>query len=100
MTTDSDRAFADLLDLAEENGHLTQADILAAFPAAATDADLMETLNTRLRGEGVDIEEPQEPEEETLDADLDQVSSAEANMVTDSVRLYLREISRAPVLTA
>ena len=107
MTTDQDTAFDQLLDQAEEQGHLTQADIIAAVPDAAADADLMESVVERLRHEGVDIvdEETQETEEEAehdepLDSGIADVSSAEANQVTDSVRLYLREIARAPLLTA
>jgi RNA polymerase primary sigma factor len=104
METEQGSALEGLVDLAEEQGYLTQANIVAAFPEAAADNELMDHLSVQLRDEGVEIrdeeEEAAEDEDEPLDADLDQVSSAEANLVTDSVRLYLREISRAPLLTA
>jgi RNA polymerase primary sigma factor len=88
-----------LVDLAEEQGHLTQADLVSAVPEVASDADLMEDLTLRLRQEGIEIAD-EEAEEESLDSDIDQITSAEDNQVTDSVRLYLREISRGPLLTA
>ena len=100
MDVDRQTIVEHLVDQAEEQGHLTQADIVAAIPDAANDAELMESITTQLHGEGVDVVDEAEGEDEPLDADLDEVSSADANMVTDSVRLYLREIARAPLLTA
>ena len=100
MTAQHDPALERLLDQAEEQGHLTADDIVAVVPEAASDVDLMEAIAARLRDEGVDVLDQAEEEEEPLEAGLDDVSSAEANMVTDSVRLYLREIARAPLLTA
>jgi RNA polymerase primary sigma factor len=99
MSTDQQSAIERLLDQAEEQGHLNQADIVAVVPEAASDADTMEAITERLRNEGVEIEDEIADDEEPLDADLDEVSSADANLVTDSVRLYLREIARAPLLT-
>jgi RNA polymerase primary sigma factor len=91
-----------LLDQAEEQGHLTEADIIAAIPDAAADADLMQDVTERLQREGVDVtaEAESAPEDDALDEDIDKLSSAEANQVTDVVRQYLREISRAPLLNA
>ena len=102
MTVNQGPVLERLLDLAEEQGHLTQEDIVQAIPDAASDVDVMESVTRRLRDEGVDIvdEASEEEEDEPLEAEIEQVSSAEANMVTDSVRLYLREIARAPLLTA
>lgn len=100
MDTEQQTVLERLVDQAEEQGHLTQTDILAAFPDAAADADLMETITKRLQEEGVEVAEEDEAEDEQLEADIDEVSSADANLVTDSVRLYLREIARAPLLTA
>ena len=99
MSTDQQSVLEQLLDQAEEQGHLTQADIVAVVPEAASDADAMEAITERLRNEGVEIEDEIADDEEPLDADLDEVSSADANLVTDSVRLYLHEIARAPLLT-
>jgi RNA polymerase primary sigma factor len=94
--------FQTLVEQAEEQGHLTPADIIAVVPEASADADVMEDLTERLRHEGVDVadEKDDSVENDALDEDLDKLSSAEANSVTDAVRQYLREISRAPLLTA
>ncbi|HEX6507184.1 MAG TPA: sigma-70 family RNA polymerase sigma factor, partial [Chloroflexota bacterium] len=92
-----------LEDQAEEQGHLTPADIIAAIPAAASDVEVMQDIVERLRAHGVDVQDETEQEAEEddhLEADVDQLSSAEANQVTDVVRQYLREISRAKLLTA
>ncbi|PZR99724.1 MAG: RNA polymerase subunit sigma, partial [Chloroflexi bacterium] len=95
-----DGALRDLVDQAEEQGHLTHADIVVAMPGAASDAELYEDVVERLRGQGADVVEEELAADDTIEADLDQLSSVEANLVTDSVRLYLREIARAPLLTA
>lgn len=101
MAEDQPSVLDQLVEQAEEQGHLTEADIIAALPTAASDAEVMEDITSRLRGEGVDIEQAAASDDDkSLEGDLDDVSSDESNMVTDSVRLYLREISRAPLLTA
>ncbi|MBV9280004.1 MAG: sigma-70 family RNA polymerase sigma factor [Chloroflexi bacterium] len=101
MSSDQESAIHQLVELAEEQGHLTQADIVQAVPEAASDTDVMERITASLQAEGVEIEdEAEEAEDDPADVGVDYVSSAEANMVTDSVRLYLREIARAPLLTA
>jgi RNA polymerase primary sigma factor len=78
---------------------LTQADVIAVFPETASDAEVMEALSERLRAEGIDISDEQEEREEAqeLEADLEEGSTRAET--TDTVRLYLREIARAPLLT-
>src|SRR5579864_1317820 len=95
--------FEHLLDQAEEQGHLTEADILAALPAAASDADEMERVVRRLRDEGVEIVEPEqeaqdEEEDEPLERGLEFAAGPGESASVDAVRQYLREISRAPLL--
>ena len=102
--TDQD-PFDRLLDQAEEQGHLTEADIIADFPAAASDADEMERVVRRLRDEGVEIVEPEqeaeeEEEDEPLERGLDLAAGPGESASVDAVRQYLREIARAPLLTA
>src|SRR5579875_1800018 len=107
MDSEQQSAIDALVEQAEEQGHLTQEEIIQAVPDAASDAELMEAIMRHLRDEGVDVvsEAAEEADDDETDADetleeIEAVSSADANMVTDSVRLYLREIARAPLLTA
>jgi RNA polymerase primary sigma factor len=101
MTASNQDALEPLLDRAEEQGSLSQDDIIAVYPDAASDADLMETLVRRLRDEGVDVVDPAAEEEHTADEEVeDVIATTDAGQVTDSVRLYLREIARTPLLTA
>jgi RNA polymerase primary sigma factor len=97
--------FEQLLDQAEEQGQITEADILSAFPTAASDVDEMERVVRRLRDEGVEIVEPEEEaqedeDDEPLDGSLDFVAGPSEGESVDAVRQYLREIARAPLLTA
>src|SRR5437868_1451997 len=101
MTASNQDALEPLLDQAEEQGSLSQDDIIAVYPDAASDADLMETLVRRLRDEGVDVVDPAAEEEHTADEEVeDVIATTDTSQVTDSVRLYLREIARTPLLTA
>jgi RNA polymerase primary sigma factor len=93
-------AFEHLLELAEEQGHLTPADIISACPDAASDVDVMQAVSERLRGEGVDIADEAQEEDDDVEAGLDQITSPADAQGTDSVRQYLREIARAPLLSA
>ncbi len=93
--------FESLIDQAEEHGHLTQADVIALVPDAASDVDVMETWTVRLRDEGVDVvDDDTAAADEEDHEETEQVISTEMPVATDSVRLYLREIARAPLLTA
>lgn len=91
-----------LVDQAEELGHLSEADIIALVPDAASDVDIMQDVTERLRREGVDVtvETVTSEENDALDEDIDKLSADDGNQVTDVVRQYLREISRAPLLNA
>jgi RNA polymerase primary sigma factor len=110
MENVTDTLIERLVDQAEEQGNLTQADVIAALPAAASDVDVMEAIARRLHAEGVDVvNEAEEDAEESADEEGDDeglgagvalAASPEDNQAFDSVRQYLREIARAPLLTA
>ena len=91
-----------LLDLAEEQGFLTEADVIAQIPGAASDVDLMQDITERLDREGVELaaDSADAEENDALDEDIEKLSPAGASGGTDVVRQYLREISRAPLLNA
>ena len=99
--TETTTVFDRLVEQAEEQGELTQADIIALVPEAASDVDVMETMTRRLQAEGVEVAEESEEAErdaEEMGADLLEVSPAAD--ASDTVRLYLREIARAKLLNA
>ena len=101
METQKEAGIEGLVELAEEQGHLTQADVLTAYPEAAGDAEMMESIVTRLHAEGVDLAVEEEEEDEETSEEVEEVTAMSAeSQAGDSVRLYLREIARAPLLTA
>jgi RNA polymerase primary sigma factor len=101
MEPEHDTTLETLLDLAEEQGHVTQADIIRTVPETASDADAMESISQRLLAEGVDIVDEEADEAESEEEEVAEVAAASGDgQVTDAVRLYLREIARAPLLTA
>jgi RNA polymerase primary sigma factor len=94
-----------LVEQAEEQGSLSQADIIALAPGAASDVELMEDLTRRLIAEGVDVKdedtrETDDQEEEDLAAGWNDSGAASDHAASDAVRQYLREIARTPLLTA
>jgi RNA polymerase primary sigma factor len=105
MTTTSSSVIERLVEQAEEQGHLKAADVLTVVPEAASDVDLMEDITRRLLAEGVEIDEEEtettgEEEEETLAAGFQDSAAASDQAASDTVRQYLREIARTPLLTA
>jgi RNA polymerase primary sigma factor len=97
-------AMASLLEKGDDQGYLTSADVLVAFPDLEDAAERMERLQAFFRGAGIEVyRDPQDvpahlrPEaappvlEETFD--LTTIST------DDTVGLYLKEMSRVPLLT-
>src|SRR5690242_2945416 len=73
MDAKSDPIIEHLVEQAEDQCSLTEADIIAVVPEAAADADVMERLVRLLAREGVDVESPAEEveaEEAEDDGDL------------------------------
>jgi RNA polymerase primary sigma factor len=61
----------------------------------------MERIVTRLHAEGVDLDAEEEEEDDETSEEVEEVTTMSAeSQAGDSVRLYLREIARAPLLTA
>ncbi|GAB4503836.1 MAG: RNA polymerase sigma factor RpoD [Anaerolineales bacterium] len=96
-------ALQTLLEKAEVQGYLTLDDLMDTFTDTAKDAEHLKTLVTSLRRRGVDI----------LDTDDDPASFSpesatvfelesppqDTSIQEDTVGLYLREMSRIPLLT-
>jgi RNA polymerase primary sigma factor len=108
---DFDAAKAQLLEQAKKDGHIDQKTIFAAIPEAPENTEILDALYTELADASIDITttEPnveefspewleEEPEEEEV------VSTApvylDDDVADDSVRLYLREIGKIPLLSA
>ncbi|HET9173969.1 MAG TPA: RNA polymerase sigma factor RpoD [Candidatus Saccharimonadales bacterium] len=100
-----------LLEQAKRDGHITQRDIFAAIPDVPENTEVLDALYTDLADASVEITatEPdeanftdewalEEGEEEDLAADTS--IYLDDDVADDSVRLYLREIGKIPLLSA
>ncbi len=98
-----------LLDKAEEQGYLTVAEILEAFPEAEDDLSQLESLLAYLQEQEVDVvENEEEMEEVDLEArardvreepEEEEPSDLSDISVDNAVSLYFREMGREPLLT-
>jgi RNA polymerase primary sigma factor len=105
-----DQAKKDLFEQAKKDGKIDQRDIFAQIPDLPTNAEALDELYTELADANIEVTEPgagpttaladdwatEEEEEEvniTEQVYLDDIAD-------DSVRLYLREIGKIPLLSA
>ena len=98
---------AELVEKAKEQGFLTLEDIMEALDAdVLDDEDTLDVIQEELRQGGIEIElqenvslekeEPEKDEEESWEEDPYDLTSIG---VDDTVALYLREMSRVPLLS-
>lgn len=98
-------SIADLLEKAKKQGHITSAEILEAMPEAEANLAQLEDLFFYLYDEGIEVifnEKEGEDEEEDEEApdQVDEAFDLEGIGVDDTVSLYLKEMSRVPLLSA
>jgi RNA polymerase primary sigma factor len=102
-------AKAELLEQGKKAGNINARDISARIPDAPENVELLDTLYTELSEAGVEITTPEEPvasdlSDEWLIDDEEEVvvedQSYLDDIADDSVRLYLREIGKIPLLNA
>lgn len=88
-----------------QQGFLTRQDIASVFPEIATDTAELAVLDAALIHEGIDVVQSADAaqeeleEEEDLEQDLDTLARLDSSFIDDPVRLYLKEISAAALLT-
>jgi RNA polymerase primary sigma factor len=101
---------ADLVKQGKKAGKLDQKDITAAIPDTPNNAEVLDGLYTELADAGVKIVAAAATaeglnDEWTIDEDEEEVTPTEDqhyldDIADDSVRLYLREIGKIPLLSA
>ena len=101
-----------LLEQAKKDGHIDQREIVTAIPETAENAEVLDALYTALADLNIDITttgpdpatftdewaEEEDVEEEELTPET--AVYLEDDIADDSVRLYLREIGKIPLLNA
>jgi RNA polymerase primary sigma factor len=101
-----------LLAKAKKQGHIEQRDIFAAIPETAENAEVLDALYTELADSSIEITttepnpenftdewEAEEAEEEVA-APTNTAVYLDDDVADDSVRLYLREIGKIPLLNS
>ncbi len=109
LRIEAEDSIGQLLTKGREQGYLTQEDVFKAFPEAEANLEKLEDMYLALLDQGIEIhgaeksailrvrsaKRRKDREGETEDtSDLSEIST------DDTINLYLREISRIPLLTA
>ncbi|HVW22870.1 MAG TPA: RNA polymerase sigma factor RpoD [Candidatus Saccharimonadales bacterium] len=99
----------ELVEKAKKDGHIDQKDINAAIPETTENADILDSLYTELADLNLEITNTDPDvanftdewvEEEEEEAATDTTVYLDDDVADDSVRLYLREIGKIPLLNA
>ncbi len=96
----------ELIKKGKEQGYLTQDDILQVFPEAESNLEQLEELYIVLFDEGISVVESEKPAttEDVEETEAHKAAQEDLDLsaigIDDTVSLYLKEISRIPLLTA
>jgi len=90
----------ELLEEGREKGYVTQEAVLAVFPEAEEDLELLDEVYTMFVDEGIDVLE--KPEEGKTEAEIEEELklTLPSKDLSDPVKMYLKEIGRTPLLDA
>ena len=94
--------FGSLLEKADVRGYLTPEDIIELFPDGSDDLDKVNHIILALQRHGVDVILEEEDPASSSDSDslvLEPVMNLEHISTDDTVGLYLKEMSRVPLLS-
>jgi RNA polymerase primary sigma factor len=91
-----------LLEKADVQGYLTTEDLVEAYPEVSADAERLEAVMIALRRRGVEFldgeAETVDSSEEVNETDFDPYSDLAPLSSEDTIGLYLKEMSRVPLL--
>ena len=95
-----------LLEKADIQGYITTEDLMEVYPNASDDRERLEAILGTLRRRGVDILDPEDVESYYYDSDesgsdeFDPLIDLTRMSSDDTVGLYLKEMSRVPLLSS
>ena len=93
-----------LLEKADVQGYLTTEDLMEFYPDVPRDAERIESVLATLRRQGVEIldndleSDLSDQDGEMTDSDMDLATSLDNISSDDTIGLYLKEMSRVPLL--
>lgn len=94
-----------LLEKADVQGYLTTEDLMEVYPNASQDSDHLEAIVMALRRRGVEFLDPEtdtligDEDDGVETSDLDPYANLEPISSDDTIGLYLKEMSRVPLLS-
>lgn len=106
-----DQLKQELVEKAKKDGHISQRDIFAQIPETPENAEILDALYTELADSNIEVTatEPDATnfdnewtaeEEDEEEVDVHEGVYLDDDVADDSVRLYLREIGKIPLLNA